>query len=310
MNYTQIQQFLVLSKTMNMTKAAKELYITQPALSHALAKMEDELGLKLVYRDGNRLVLTEEGRKIQKDFEAIVHAYDDMNAHASMMREGRTEKITLGFAGAITAFSSLFTYGILSEFQGISIRKIFAEHEIIDNMLQNGQIDFAITFPPLTGKNIESRILVHDPIQLAVAGGHPLLKQFTIHLEDLADYPLLCLTDDNPFTAYCDDLLRQHNAPPMHFQKVSYHDLVSLVDQGRNAGQIASITTRKQFSSWFGRGYRCMHIADFDETMDSAICWRIDSYFAYEYKELVDYLEKGYDRVYYRNYRNMKPSSK
>ena len=99
-----------------------------------------------------------------------------------MMREGRTEKITLGFAGAITAFSSLFTYGILSEFQGISIRKIFAEHEIIDNMLQNGQIDFAITFPPLTGKNIESRILVHDTIQLAVAGGHPLLKQFTIHL--------------------------------------------------------------------------------------------------------------------------------
>ena len=33
MNYTQIQQFLVLSKTMNMTKAAKELYITQPALT-------------------------------------------------------------------------------------------------------------------------------------------------------------------------------------------------------------------------------------------------------------------------------------
>lgn len=104
MNYTQIQQFLVLSKTMNMTKAAKELYVTQPALSHALAKMEDELGLKLVYRDGDRLALTEEGRKIQKDFEAIVRAYDDMNAHASMMRENRTEKITLGFAGRSLRF--------------------------------------------------------------------------------------------------------------------------------------------------------------------------------------------------------------
>ena len=310
MNYTQIQQFLVLSKTMNMTKAAKELYITQPALSHALSKMEDELGLKLVYRDGNRLVLTEEGRKLQKDFEGIVRAYDDMNLHAAKMREERAEKITLGFAGAITAFSSLFTYGSLSDFHGISIRKIFAEHEIIDNMLQNGQIDFAITFPPLTGRNVESRMLIRDPIMLAVAGGHPILKQYSIHLEDLAKYPLLSLTDDNPFTSYCDDLLRQHSAPPMRFEKISYHDLVSVVDQGRNGGKILSITTRKQFSSWFGRGYRCMHIADFDESLDSAICWRADSSFAYEYKELVDYLESSYDRVYYRNYRNMKPPAK
>lgn len=137
-----------------------------------------------------------------------------------------------------------------------------------------------------------------------------MLKQFSIHLEDLADYTLLSLTDDNPFVAYCDDLLRQHNAPPLSFKKMGYSDLVSVAGQGRNAGEIISPTTRKQFSSWFGRGYRCMHIADFDEALISAICWRSDSYFAYEYKELVDYLEKGYDRVYYRNYRNMKPSPK
>lgn len=84
---------------MNMTKAAKELYITQPALSHALSKMEDELGLKLVYRDGNRLVLTEEGRKLQKDFEGIVRAYDDMNLHAAKMPRGAGGKDHPGLCG-------------------------------------------------------------------------------------------------------------------------------------------------------------------------------------------------------------------
>ncbi|MCD8196505.1 MAG: LysR family transcriptional regulator [Lachnospiraceae bacterium] len=93
MNYTQIQQFLVFSKTLNMTKAAKELYISQPALSHSISRMEDELGLKLIYRDGNRLIMTEAGQELLKDFEAIEKVYDSMYAHAQMMREERTKKL-------------------------------------------------------------------------------------------------------------------------------------------------------------------------------------------------------------------------
>lgn len=306
MNYVQIQQFLVLSKTMNMTKAAKELYITQPALSHSLAKMEDELGVKLVYRAGNRLVMTEEGRRLLQDFSAIDQAYADMHTHAELMREKQEKKITLGFSGAITAFFSLFQYGILSSFQGTTIRKIFAEHEVIEDMLQNGQVDFAIAFPPITGQNLESRVLIHDPIRLAVAGRHPLLEQFTIHLADLKPYRLLSLTTDNPFPAYCDTLLSQRNQE-LTFDRISYNDFLSAVDKGRNGGKILSLTTRQQFSCWLGKGYRCMRIADFDEALVTAISWRSDSYFAYEYKELIDILEARYERIYYRNYRNMRP---
>lgn len=306
MNYVQIQQFLVLSKTMNMTKAAKELYITQPALSHSLAKMEDELGLKLVYRDGNRLVMTEEGRKLLADFEAIERAYNDLNAHACMMRQTHDKKITLGFSGAVTAFFSLYQWGLMSSFQGVKIKKIFAEHESIDNMLRNGQLDFAITFPPITGNNIESRVLFHDPIRLAVAGGHPLLKQFTIRLSDLEKYDLLSLTDDNPFVDYHNKLLNQKNQQ-LHFTQVGYNELMHIVERGRNKGQVISLTSQHQFLSWFGKGYRCMRIADLDEALVTAVSWRSDSYFAYEYKELIDYLEAEYTRIYFRNYRNMRP---
>ena len=306
MNHVQIQQFLVLSKTMNMTKAAKELYITQPALSHSLSKMEDELGIKLVYRDGNHLVMTDEGRKLLKDFETIEKNYEDMFAHARSMGEEKKEKIVLGFSGSATAFSALFTYGVMASYKGITIEKIFADQSTVENMLKNGQVDFAITFPPLVGENIESRILIYDPICLAAAGGHPLLKQLKVTFEDLKKYELICLTRDNPFTRVCDDMLRHKNIR-LRFREVSYNELMSEVEQNRNKGTLLSLTARKQFSSWYGKGYRCIPIADCDEALVTAISWRSDTDFGYEYKGLIESIERSYDRIYYRNYKNLKP---
>lgn len=45
MNLTQVQHFLTIMKHMSLTKAAKELYITQPALSQSLSRLEKELGI-------------------------------------------------------------------------------------------------------------------------------------------------------------------------------------------------------------------------------------------------------------------------
>ncbi len=306
MNYVQIQQFLVLSKTMNMTKAAKELYITQPALSHSLSKMEDELGLKLVYRDGNRLVMTEAGRAILQDFQEIESAYDRMFAHARRMGEEKARKIVLGFSGSVTAFYALFSYGMLSAYQGITIDKVFAEKPAIENMLLNGQLDFAITFPPISGTNIESRILVHDPIGLAVAGGHPLLHKMKIELDDLVCYPMMALTKDNPFAALMDQTLQRRGIRLM-VREYSNNDLMRLIDKGRDGGKNLCFSSRKQFSSWYGRGYRWIPIADLEESLDTAVSWMKDADFGYEYKGLIQEIEKNYDRVYYRNYRNLKP---
>lgn len=64
MNHTQIHRLLVITKSMSITRTAKELYITQPALSHAVSDIENELGIKIFFRDNNRLILTDQGRKV------------------------------------------------------------------------------------------------------------------------------------------------------------------------------------------------------------------------------------------------------
>lgn len=78
MNFTQIQHFLTIMKYMSLTKAAKELYITQPALSHSLAKLEKELGIPLFYRDNNKLIMTKECSKIFGDFYDLYEMYENL----------------------------------------------------------------------------------------------------------------------------------------------------------------------------------------------------------------------------------------
>ncbi|MBO4819795.1 MAG: LysR family transcriptional regulator [Firmicutes bacterium] len=272
MNYVQIQQFLVLSKTMNMTKASKELYITQPALSHSLSKMEEELGLQLVYRDGNHLVMTDAGRNILEDFKEIEASYDKMFSHARMMSKEKKQKIVLGFSGSVAAFYSLFSYGILSSYKRTVIEKVFAEAAVIENMLQNGQLDFCITFPPLSGENIESRILINDPIGLAIAGRHPLLKKDKIRLEDLKPYELTLLTKDNPFGMIFDEIMAKKNIK-LKIHECSFDEIASEIEKGRDNGDLIGPSSRKQFSSWYGRGYRWLPIADVDESLVTAISW-------------------------------------
>ena len=84
MSPLQAKQFLTIVKHMNLTKAANELYITQSALSQSLSKLENELGIRLFYRDGNRLILSKEGNILLPDFEQLVSVHDHLieNAHA------------------------------------------------------------------------------------------------------------------------------------------------------------------------------------------------------------------------------------
>ncbi|HVZ44841.1 MAG TPA: LysR substrate-binding domain-containing protein [Ramlibacter sp.] len=85
----------------NFTKAALELYVTQPAVSRMLARMEDHIGVRLFERAGGRVMLTEDGqilhRRIAEGFRGIETALDEIEARRTGM-----ETVTLSISTAFT----------------------------------------------------------------------------------------------------------------------------------------------------------------------------------------------------------------
>jgi len=71
MDFNQVRYFLALADTLNFTRAAERCFVSQPALTQSIKRLEDELGGELVCRDGRYTELTELGRSMRSHFEQI-----------------------------------------------------------------------------------------------------------------------------------------------------------------------------------------------------------------------------------------------
>lgn len=72
MNFDQLSVFLAVSRHLHFSRAAEELYITQPAVSASVAKLEGEFGIKLFHRIGRRVELTDAGRFLAREGQRLL----------------------------------------------------------------------------------------------------------------------------------------------------------------------------------------------------------------------------------------------
>ena len=93
MNDRQLLCFLTLSRTLNFTAAARELYCTQPALSYQIRSLEKELDLALFERSTTRVALTEAGRAFVPQAEGIYRSI--LNARTALKGFARRRTLTL-----------------------------------------------------------------------------------------------------------------------------------------------------------------------------------------------------------------------
>ena len=79
MKLTQLEYFCVAARYHNITRASKELFVTQPSVSNAIKALEEEFGVNLFYRNNNKLTLTPEGEKFYQNAEELL-AHADANS--------------------------------------------------------------------------------------------------------------------------------------------------------------------------------------------------------------------------------------
>ena len=89
MNMTQLEYFLAICKYNNISKAATQLFISQPALSQQLIRLEKELGAALFIRRENSLMLTEIGEGFQESAKRILFEYNNSKSMIDDIRRYR-----------------------------------------------------------------------------------------------------------------------------------------------------------------------------------------------------------------------------
>ncbi len=103
MELNQVRYFIALCRALNFTRAAEACNVTQPALTRAIQRLEDELGGPLLYRERNLTQLTELGRAMRPHLEAMLEAADAARQAARARAGMEAVSIRIGLGPAIAA---------------------------------------------------------------------------------------------------------------------------------------------------------------------------------------------------------------
>ncbi len=186
-----IESLLTVVKYGNFTRAAEVLSLTQPAISHHIKQLENELGVVIFSRKKGDLKLTKAGEIVVKYALRINAVYDRMKEVLSD-RENNIERLRIGIthtAESNVIAEVLAKYG--NDNPDIIITIITDSIKNLYSMLENYEIDFAIVEGMSGNTETNSLLLDTDYLVCAVANENPISKQSMITIEELRKQRLI-----------------------------------------------------------------------------------------------------------------------
>lgn len=193
MELNQIRYFLNLADTLNFTEAAMRSGVSQPTLTRAIQRLEQELGGTLVYRDGKDSRLTALGRDIRAEFAAIADSEQRVRALSLNRVRGRRETLTLGVVHTIApALITGFAAHALRQLPMLElVLQPITREEGIERLL-SGRIDGCFSSDPIAGNTkIATVEMFRERLLLAMAQGHALASQTSVSISDLSEQSYL-----------------------------------------------------------------------------------------------------------------------
>ena len=181
-----METLLMVAEKKNFTQAAQALSLTQPAVSHHIASLEDELGVKLFVRGKNQLKITQEGEIVLKYARRAHSLYDKMKLE---LQDASREMTRVRIGITHTSESNLITE-VLGKYASEAghRRSITILTEPIQNlydMLSDYRIDLAVVEGRPREPGISALLLDTDYLVCVMPNSHPLAKQSMVTLSDI-----------------------------------------------------------------------------------------------------------------------------
>lgn len=193
MDLRQLRFFVTLADTLNFHRAAERLNMSQPPLTVAIRKLEDEFGVKLFDRYSRGVGMTAAGL-------AALGPAREALAHASLVREAAL----LGFAGEIGGLKIGFVGSATSEvlpriipafraaYPKVTVDLVEMTSASIVDAVAAGQIDVGLVrMPVVCPPELEIHAIEKDQLVVACKEDHPVAKRVDVALEALADTPFI-----------------------------------------------------------------------------------------------------------------------
>lgn len=174
MEMHQIKYFLAVTRTLNFTRAADQCNVTQPSLTRAIQKLEEEFGGTLFNRERALTHLTELGRMVLPHLEQTYEAAEAATSLASSIGRAEVTPLVIGVAGGLSLpvlDEILLSLATTLPALTIDLRSGTSD-QLVDQALKGGIDLLVIALPDQVHDRLETWPLYVQRYEMAVAGGH------------------------------------------------------------------------------------------------------------------------------------------
>jgi DNA-binding transcriptional LysR family regulator len=268
-----LRYFSVLAEELHFGRAARRLAITQPPLSHAIAKLEAELEVRLFERTRRQVRLTHAGAVFLAEARATLARAAQGVELAQRAQRGEVGRLSVGYLAA-TAYTllPLVLRDFRRRFPGVKLElrelTIPQQHAA----LLGGDIEVGLLRPPVRQAELDSETILAEPFVLALPSRHPLCILRRVPMKRLAGEPFVMfprqpgLVFHDLVMGFC---LRSGFTPRVAQEAYQTHTVVGLVSAGVGVALVPASTQKIGLA---GVAYRAVREAT--PASRTAVAWR------------------------------------
>jgi len=192
MNIDQLKSFHQVVVTGSFTRAARELFLTQPAVSQQIQLLEHALGTSLFDRSGKKIRLTEEGKILLSYTERLFNIYDEIEVVFGQLRSLEKGKIIIGSTAVMGTYFLPKLIGRYSRsYPGIEIDVRMGNSHKVTTMLLAGQVDLGFAGRVSTEPRLDSVMIHREKLLMVSSADNPLTGRKSISMDDLKNTPFI-----------------------------------------------------------------------------------------------------------------------
>lgn len=187
MELHEVRYFLAVCQTRNFTRAAELSHVTQPALTRAIQKIEEEMGGLLFSRERGNTHLTELGRLLEPQFAEMLERANAAKAAAARFLRLEGASLNLGVMSTIGPQRCIgFMNGFRAAQPGVDLCVVEGAPAHLSEQLIAGEIDVAVMAQPEGfAEPLRATPLYDERFAIACAPGHPFARRCSVRLQDL-----------------------------------------------------------------------------------------------------------------------------
>jgi len=187
----QLKVFEAAARHGSFTRAAEELYLTQPTVSIQVKQLTKAVGLPLFEQVGKRLYLTDAGKELYQTAKAIFERISEMEMTVADLKGMKQGRLRLAVITTAKYFIPRLLGPFCRKYPGVNVSLQVTNHERLLERMAENQDDLYILSRPPEGDDVHVQPFLDNPLVVVAPSSHPLAQEAKVSLQRLAQEPFI-----------------------------------------------------------------------------------------------------------------------